>query len=192
MSDNQIELIAHLMRRAGFGATREELTSLAQKGYSRVVSDLVTPTKDINVDEDLLLRYYGGEAHRSHTGKWVYRMLNNPNPLVEKVALFWHHVFATGNSKVDNCDQLLEQIQMFREYGMGSYKQLLVELSKNPAMIFWLDNNENHRDGVNENWGRELLELFSLGVSNYTEVDVREASRAFTGWTISAKPPRQP
>jgi uncharacterized protein (DUF1800 family) len=81
---------------------------------------------------------------------------------------------------------------MFRQYGLGNYKTMLLELSKNPAMIFWLDNNENHRDAVNENWGRELLELFSMGVSNYTEVDVREVSRAFTGWTISPKLPRQP
>ena len=75
---------------------------------------------------------------------------------------------------------------------MGNYRDILIELSKNPAMIFWLDNNENHRDAVNENWGRELLELFSMGVSNYTEVDVRECSRAFTGWTIQAKLPRAP
>ena len=108
------------------------------------------------------------------------------------MALFWHHVFATGNSKVDNCDQMLEQLVMFRKYGTGNYRDMLVALSQNPAMIFWLDNNENHRDAVNENWGRELLELFSMGVSNYTEVDVREASRAFTGWTIQPKLPRQP
>ena len=81
---------------------------------------------------------------------------------------------------------------MFRKYGMGNYRDMLVALSQNPAMIFWLDNNENHRDAVNENWSRELLELFSMGVSNYTEVDVRESSRAFTGWTIQAKLPRQP
>ena len=87
---------------------------------------------------------------------------------------------------------VLEQIDMFREFGMGSYKDMLVEISRNPAMIFWLDNNENHRDAVNENWGRELLELFSMGVSNYTEVDVREASRAFTGWTLGNKVPRLP
>ncbi len=122
----------------------------------------------------------------------MYQMVNTENPLVEKVSLFWHHVFATGNSKVDNCDQLLEQLDMFRKYGMGSYRDMLVELAKNPAMIFWLDNNENHRDAVNENWGRELLELFSMGVSTYTEVDVREASRAFTVWTISPKIPRLP
>ena len=123
---------------------------------------------------------------------WMYNMITTQRPLEEKMALFWHHVFATGNSKVDNCDQMLEQLVMFRRYGTGNYREMLVQLSKNPAMIFWLDNNENHRDAVNENWGRELLELFSMGVSNYTEVDVREASRAFTGWTIMPKLPRQP
>ena len=123
---------------------------------------------------------------------WMYNMVTTQRPLEEKMALFWHHVFATGNSKVDNCDQMLEQIDMFRQYGMGSYKDMLLEISRNPAMIFWLDNNDNHRDAVNENWGRELLELFSLGVSNYTEVDVREASRAFTGWTLGNKVPRLP
>ena len=81
---------------------------------------------------------------------------------------------------------------MFREHGLGNYREMLMELAKNPAMIFWLDNNENHRDAVNENWGRELLELFSMGVGNYTEIDVREASRAFTGWTIAPKLPRSP
>ena len=108
------------------------------------------------------------------------------------MALFWHHLFATGNSKVDNCDQMLEQLVMFRKYGTGNYRDMLLALAQNPAMIFWLDNNENHREAVNENWGRELLELFSMGVSNYTEVDVRESSRAFTGWTIRPKLPRQP
>jgi uncharacterized protein (DUF1800 family) len=86
----------------------------------------------------------------------------------------------------------LEQIKLFRDQGMGNYRELLVELAKNPSMIFWLDNNENHGNAVNENWGRELLELFSLGVGNYTEKDVREASRAFTGWTFETKIPRLP
>jgi uncharacterized protein (DUF1800 family) len=101
-------------------------------------------------------------------------------------------VFATGNSKVDNYDQLLEQIELFRQHGMGNYRDLLLIIAKNPTMIFWLDNNQNHGTAVNENWGRELLELFSLGASNYTEVDVREASRAFTGWTFETKLPRLP
>ena len=76
---------------------------------------------------------------------------------------------------------MLNQIDMFRTYGLGSFRDLLVQLSKDPAMIFWLDNNYNHKDSVNENWGRELLELFSMGVGNYTEDDVQEAARAFTG-----------
>ena len=102
----------------------------------------------------------------------------------EKIALFWHGVFATGNTKLNNARVILKQIYMFRHFGMGSFRTLLVEVSKNPAMIYWLDNKNNHKDAVNENYGRELLELFSMGVGNYTEDDVRECSRAFTGWTI--------
>jgi uncharacterized protein (DUF1800 family) len=123
---------------------------------------------------------------------WMFYLVNTKRPLEEKMALFWHHVFATGNAKVDNYDQLLEQIKLFRDMGMGNYRDLMVELARNPSMIFWLDNNENHGNAVNENWGRELLELFSMGVGNYTEKDVREASRAFTGWTFDTKIPRLP
>jgi uncharacterized protein (DUF1800 family) len=193
-----LALMAHLMRRAGFGASREDLERFVAQGYEATVEELVNPTEDQpGGDMATMLRYHPsfllpGGTPFSGQANWMYQMVSTKRPLEEKIALFWHHVFATGNSKVDNCDQLLVQIQMFRDYGLGSYKELLIELSKNPAMIFWLDNNENHRDAVNENWGRELLELFSLGVSNYTEVDVREASRAFTGWTIAPKPPRQP
>ena len=85
---------------------------------------------------------------------------------------------------------MVTQVDMFRQHGMGNYRDLLVELAKSPAMIFWLDNCDNHAYAVNENWGRELLELFSMGVGNYTEDDVRECSRAFTGWTIAASIPR--
>ena len=117
-------------------------------------------------------------------------MINTRAPLQEKMCLFWHQIFATGVSKVDHYDEITDMIDMFREKGMGKYRDLLVEVAKNPAMIYWLDNNENHATAVNENWGRELLELFSMGVSNYTEDDVRECSRAFTGWTMSPKLPR--
>ena len=193
-----LALMAHLMRRAGFGANRDELEQLVAKGYDAVVEDLVNPPAEKHGGQsELLLRYYpgcllpGGNPVMGQAN-WLYNMVSTDKPLEEKMALFWHHVFATGNSKLDNCDQMLVQIDMFREKGMGNYRDLIMDLSKNPAMIFWLDNNENHRDAVNENWGRELLELFTMGVSNYTEVDVREASRSFTGWTISPKLPRQP
>ncbi|MCH7712756.1 MAG: DUF1800 domain-containing protein [Chloroflexi bacterium] len=190
--------MAHLMRRAGFGATREELQRRVAKGYQATVEELIDPPDDMPAGNmALLLRYMPGSllpggVPQPGQYNWMYNMITTQRPLEEKMALFWHHVFATGNSKVDNCDQMLQQIVMFRKFGMGNYRDMLLEVSRNPAMIFWLDNNENHRDAVNENWGRELLELFSMGVSNYTEVDVREASRAFTGWTIAPKLPRQP
>jgi uncharacterized protein (DUF1800 family) len=189
--------MAHLMRRAGFGASRAELEARAAKGYAATVEELLHPEQSAPADEYVLLRYQpgallpGGMPPMGNIN-WMFHMVNTQRPLEEKMTLFWHHVFATGNSKVDNYDQLLEQISMFRRMGMGNYRELLLGLAKNPAMIYFLDNNENHKRAVNENWGRELLELFSMGVGNYTEKDVREASRAFTGWTIAPKIPRLP
>jgi len=198
MADSHdIGLMAHLMRRAGFGASREELEQRAAKGYDATVEELLNPETTASADEYTLLRYQpaallpGGQPPMGNIN-WMFTLVNTQRPLEEKIALFWHHVFATGNSKVDNYDQLLEQITLFRQKGMGNYRDLLVDLAKNPAMIYWLDNNENHKRAVNENWGRELLELFSMGQGNYTEKDVREASRAFTGWTIAVKIPRLP
>ena len=197
MGNQEIALMAHLMRRAGFGATRDELEALVEQGYEETVEQLVDPVDRPPADHYMLYRYHPitevpGGAPLPGQANWLFNMVNTERPLEEKIALFWHHVFATGNAKVDNCNHLLQQISMFREYGMGSYRDLLVQLAKNPAMIFWLDNNENHRHAPNENWGRELLELFSMGVGNYTEDDVYECSRAFTGWTIAAKMPRFP
>ena len=192
-----ITLLAHLMRRAGFGASRDDLEALAEGGYEAAVEKLIDYEAQEAVDDYLLYRYHpitetpGGNVAPGQAN-WLYWMVNTERPLQEKMALFWHHVFATGNSKVDNCNHLLDQIQMFRDFGMGSYKELLVKLASDPAMIYWLDNNENHKVAPNENWGRELLELFSMGVGNYTETDVYECSRAFTGWTIGAKMPRYP
>jgi Protein of unknown function (DUF1800) len=196
-TQDDIALMAHLMRRAGFGASRDEIEARAWKGYEATVEELLHPELQPPVDPYTLLRYQpasllpGGQPPMGNVN-WMYHLVNTKRPLQEKMALFWHHVFATGNSKVDNYDQLLEQINLFREHGMGNYGELLLEVAKNPTMIFWLDNQQNHGTAVNENWGRELLELFSLGVGNYTEKDVREASRAFTGWTFETKIPRAP
>ena len=197
MSDNSTALMAHLIRRAGFGATREELEDRATRGYEATVEELLQPEKQKPVDLYDLLRYQPwtwkpGTIQGMGHASWLYQMLNTEAPLREKMALFWHGVFATGVSKVDHWDEITDMVDMLREKGMGSYRDLLVEVGKNPAMIYWLDNNENHADAVNENWGRELLELFSMGVGNYTEDDVRECSRAFTGWTITPKLPRFP
>ncbi len=197
MSDReQLALMAHLMRRASFGASREELEARVAVGYEATVEDLIHPENHPAIDEDVLYRYFpgyeGALAPPINQANWIYRMINTERPLEEKMALFWHQLFATGNSKVDNPPELTEQIAMFRKEGLGSFRNLLVELAKNPAMIYWLDNNGNHMDAINENWGRELLELFSMGVGNYSEDDIKDASRAFTGWTIAPKIPRNP
>ena len=199
MASEDIALMAHLMRRAGFGVPRAQLEELVTKGYEATVDELVYPEKYglPQNDEDLLFRHYPaailpGGVPDPGMGNYIWQMVNTKRPLQEKMTLFWHQVLATGNSKLDNCDQMLTQINLFRQHALGNYRELLVEVSKNPAMIFWLDNNYNHKDEPNENWGRELLELFSMGQGNYTEKDVFECARAFTGWTISAKLPRFP
>ncbi len=190
--------MAHLMRRAGFGATRDELEQYVARGYETVVEELLNPAPEQPAGKTaLLVRFQpscllAGGVTIPGQYNWMYHMITTQRPLEEKMALFWHHVFATANSKLDGADQLVEQIVLFRKHGMGNYRDILLEVSKDPTMIFFLDTNENHRYAVNENWGRELLELFSMGVSNYTEVDVREASRAFTGWNIEPRLPRQP
>ena len=193
---DQIALMGHLMRRAGFGAPHAELAARAARGYAATVEELLHPEAQEAVDIELLYRfipgYEGALGPPLNQAEWVYRMINTPRPLEEKMALFWHQLFATGNSKVDNPPELTQQIDMFRRCGMGNFRDLLVELARSPAMIFWLDNNGNHRGAINENWGRELLELFSMGVGNYSEDDIKEASRAFTGWTIGPKIPRNP
>ena len=193
---DQLALMAHLMRRAGFGASRQELESMVATGYEAAVEDLVNPERHPPIDEDFMYRYLpgfeGALAPPLNQADWVYRLVNTQRPLEEKMALFWHQLFATGNSKIDNPPELTQQIAMFRRCGLGSFRDLLIELAKNPAMIYWLDNNGNHMGAINENWGRELLELFSMGVGNYSEDDIKEASRAFTGWTIAPKLPRLP
>ena len=195
-NQEDIALTAHLMRRAGFGASRQELEDRAAKGYETTVEELLHPEDQPAIDDDILFRfmpgYEGALGPPINQAEWVYRMINTQRPLEEKLALFWHQLFATGNSKVDNPPEITQQIAMFRSQALGSFRDLLVELAKNPAMIWWLDNNGNHNGAINENWGRELLELFSMGVGNYSESDIKEASRAFTGWTIEPKIPRNP
>ena len=178
-------LVAHLMRRAGFGATPAELDTLAQEQtYEDIVENLVNPERFEELDEAYIDRYYSGEPVALHVGKWLYRMVNTRRPLEEKMALFLHHIFPVAWGKSEHGPSLYTEIAMFRRVGLMDMKTILLELSRDPAMIFWLDNNENHKDEINENYGRELLELFSMGVGNYTEDEIKAASRAFTGWTF--------
>jgi uncharacterized protein (DUF1800 family) len=192
--------MAHLMRRAGFGAPYHELEARTAKGYEATVEELLHPeTQPDGIDNDVLERYFmewremlaGGPAY------WAWRMINSKRPLEEKIALFWHGVLCTGSSKVQHAKQQLIEFDMFRRWGLGSFRDILLEISRDPSMIFYLDNCMSHKGAINENYGRELLELFSMGVGmdghpNYTEDDVKACARAFTGWTITTPIPRYP
>jgi hypothetical protein len=131
--------------------------------------------------------FYGLYANAIETQRlglwWANRMLATPRPLEEKLTLFWHGHFATGENKVRDYRMMLRQNEMLRARASGRFRDLLVGILKDPAMLVYLDNGENIKTHPNENFGRELLELFTMGVGHYSERDVREAARAFTGWT---------
>lgn len=184
-----VQLIAHLMRRAGFGSSRQELEEYAAKDYETVVEKLLNNEQSESMADALIRRYHPDQSAGFESGgagsNFLYKLVTTNDPLKEKMTLFWHSVFATGYSKVTVGKVLGDQLKMFRNNGMGSFKNLLLEISKDPAMIIWLDNVDNHNGAINENYGRELLELFSMGVGNYSEDDIKECSRAFTGWTVA-------
>jgi uncharacterized protein (DUF1800 family) len=201
MPNEAIALMAHLMRRAGFGAPYAELEARAAKGYEATVEELLQPEVQPELDYDIMLRYktewVNKNALEGQQEEWVFRMINSKRPLEEKLALFWHGLLCTGHAKCENPRQQNVQLDMFRRLGMGSFLDLLMELAVDPAMVFYLDNCMSHKGAINENWGRELLELFSMGVGmdgklNYSEDDVKEAARAFTGWTVANAMPRYP
>ena len=201
MASPDIELMAHLMRRAGFGATYEELEQFATKGYEATVDELLSPMEQPDLEMDLLERYFIDwkemNALEVNQAYLTYRMINTKRPLQEKMTLFWHGIFCVGNSKCEHGRQIQQQLDMFRELGMDSFPKLLLALSVDPAMVFYLDNCMSHKDAINENFGRELLELFAMGVgmdghANYSEDDVKACAQAFTGWTIANAIPRYP
>tara|TARA_B100001013_G_scaffold132280_1_gene77320 strand:+ start:199 stop:1644 length:1446 start_codon:yes stop_codon:yes gene_type:complete len=184
-----VKLMAHLLRRAGFGATREQLDQYISIGYEKVVDSLIDTEDSSRINDALVRRYFPDQSVTHDTtgagSYWLYRLVSTDSPLREKIALFWHNVFATGYTKVTNGKPMSDQLRMFRSHGLAKLDDLLLKLSRDPAMIIWLDNVDNHNGAINENYGRELLELFSMGVGNYSEDDIKECSRAFTGWSIA-------
>jgi uncharacterized protein (DUF1800 family) len=190
---NDVVLMGHLFRRAGFGASRDELELALAKGYEATVEELLHPEHAPDLEEDILFRSFP-DFHESRkidvaAAAWVWRMIHTQRPLEEKMVLFWHCLFATGNSKVESPLQMASQIATFRRAALSDFRTVLLELSKDPAMLFWLDNQLNTKDVHNENYGRELLELFSMGIGTYTEDDVKNCARAFTGWTFGETVP---
>jgi hypothetical protein len=235
-SDWSYDSAAHLIERAGFGATPDEIERLAAMSpsqavdwvvdYERIDNSSLKPFDESGIwdpgmdpfppsraeavriarergeglGERILPEgsqrrlqpvvdkfFYGLRANTIETGRlslwWANRMLTTNRPLEEKLTLFWHGHFATGQNKVRDYRMMLRQNELFRRHASGSFRDLLMEILQDPAMLVFLDNGENIKKHPNENFGRELLELFTMGVGNYTEHDVREAARAFTGWT---------
>ncbi|MBV9329001.1 MAG: DUF1800 domain-containing protein [Chloroflexi bacterium] len=187
--DNPRSQIAHLLRRAGFGATQAELDQYTPLGFAGAVDRLLYPEQvDDSATDQILapLTANLGDRKQIEAAKywWVNRMLYTQRPLQEKMTLFWHNHFATANSKVANSVLMLQQIQLFRDNALGNFESLLQRVTRDPAMLIWLDNRLNRKGSPNENYAREVQELFTIGIGNYTEQDVHEAARAFTGHSL--------
>jgi hypothetical protein len=191
-ADNPWDLrkVGHLYRRAAFGATWAELQQGVADGPDPTVSRLLAGgpadpefdrTSDFLASERSLPAGTNGEQLAAW---WLARMMHTPHPLREKLALFWHNHFATSNAKVRNARYMVGQYRLLLRHALGDFRELLRGMSADPAMVVWLDTARSGKDKPNENYARELMELFSLGVGNYTEKDVREAARAFTGITV--------
>jgi uncharacterized protein (DUF1800 family) len=215
MADTQMQ---HLLRRAGFGATPDELEQYSRLSYTAAVDTLLNYEQiPDDVDSRIGTPGYAGitvqgefqpNSNIAHARqRWLFRMIHSQRPLQEKMTLFWHNHFATGYSKVrgvtpdagrlmaakpsEDPAQQKGQIELLRERAVGNFRDLLVEVSKDPAMSIWLDGRTNTKNQPQENFAREIMELFTMGVGFYTEADVYAGARVFTGWNYSTTGDRQ-
>jgi uncharacterized protein (DUF1800 family) len=183
---------AHLYRRAAFGASRNELLEAERLGPDGTL-DLLLKGRPEAAEIDKSLADIGRvAAGRDDNGEqlrswWLYCMLQGKHPLREKMTLFWHNHFATSIVKVQNALLMFRQNWLLRTNALGHFGPMLQAISRDGAMLIWLDANNNVKGKPNENYARELMELFSLGVGNYAEKDIREAARAFTGWHVNGE-----
>ena len=191
------ERVAHLLRRFGLGASEAEIEYYGAGGWMKAVDRLLNYE---SVDEGFNMTPLElGESIRGANAKagvkvklndlqnwWLTRMIRTRRPLQEKMTLFWHDHFATSAEKVDSPEIMHRQNEILRENATGKFETLISKVSKDPAMLYWLDNEYNVKEHPNENFAREVMELFTLGIGNYTEKDVQEAARAFSGWTLKA------
>jgi uncharacterized protein (DUF1800 family) len=226
---------AHLLERAGFGGTPEEIKRLAAMSPQQAVASMLRPPKPkqalppfdhsgvhepgldpfpegrpattdmakakgealgvlVKPDGNRRLQpvvdkfFYWLRASRLETHRvgqwWAHRMLVTHHPLQEKMALFWHGHFATHENKVRDYRKMLAQLQLFQTQGMGNFRTLMIATAQDPAMLAFLDAGVNVKGQPNENFAREIMEMFTLGVGHYSEADIREAARAFTGWNF--------
>ncbi len=178
-----VKWASHLFRRAAFGPTPAAIGQALTDGLPKTLDKLLAGQPDAKDRVDLLTetgKYYTDPI--SLRTWWLYAMTEGGHPLREKLALFWHNHFATSYSKVRSTKLMYEQNVTIRKHALGKFRPFLLDMSKDPAMLVWLDSNRNVKGAPNENYAREVMELFSLGVGNYTEKDIQEAARAFTGW----------
>jgi uncharacterized protein (DUF1800 family) len=182
----ELAKVAHLHRRAGFGATWAELQRDLKDGPAASVDRLLQPRESTGEEKQVLASLRQGVLD-SNDGErlkawWLYRVLYDPDPLTEKLTLLWHGHFATSNRKVESIPLMLCQNETLRRHALGNFADLLKEILGDPAMLVWLDGLGSRKEKPNENLAREFLELFTLGVGHYTEKDIREGARALTGW----------
>jgi uncharacterized protein (DUF1800 family) len=181
---------AHLFRRAACGAAWSEIQSSLETTPEAAVTRLLTGGERDGLErfDDEAARLDAGALAsaepRQLKAVWLYRLLYSPHPLRERLTLFWHNHFATSNAKVQNVHLMHRQNALLRRHALGHFGEMLQEMTRDPAMIVWLDSNVNKKGQPNENYAREIFELFSLDVGNYTENDIKEAARAFTGWDV--------
>ena len=179
-----LRLAGHLFRRAAFGADWSQLQQALADGPQRSVQKLVAPDADMaafNSEQDTFEDSASADSLRAW---WLRRMIITPHPLLEKMTLFWHDHFATSNAKVNRPALMRQHVQLLRKHALGRFEPLLQDVSRDPAMLVWLDANTNRKSQPNDKLARNLMERFSMGLGNYSEEDVREASRAFTGWAV--------
>jgi uncharacterized protein (DUF1800 family) len=176
----------HLYRRAAFGPNLGELRLAIKEGYDATLNRILHGDSQQQKWEQILTKVGDNIAKRDDIAEsrawWLYAILNSLYPLREKMTLFWHNHFATSVAKVQRVDLMYQQNQLLRQHALGNFRPLLLDISHDPAMLLWLDSNYNVKGKPNENYAREVMELFSLGVGHYSEKDIREAARAFTGW----------
>ena len=182
---------AHLHRRVAFGAGLNELHAATTRPLGEVVDGLLSIPQNDPRDADLEKSFEAmktisrsGNSTIQLPAWWLYRLVHTRRPGIEKLVVFWHGHFATSAAKVVSPGMMLNQNEMLRSRAMGRFEDLVLGVSRDPAMLVYLDSATNRRNHPNENYARELLELFCLGLGNYTEGDIRELARAFTGWEL--------
>jgi uncharacterized protein (DUF1800 family) len=181
-------LAAHLFRRAGFAADSHTLDAAVSRGPQAAVKSLLAQGSENGAFDDQMRQFANltlAANNREHLAAWwLHRMRHTPAPLLEKATLFWHGHFATSAAKVRDAKLMFQQNELLRQHALGSFEKLVRGIARDPAMLLYLDSATNRKNHPNENFAREVMELFCLGLGNYTEQDIQQLARCFTGWEV--------